>query len=240
MKAKRENKTAKEEVLVGHFSKKDAATRVADGCRHVHSSALGTKDPAYALTLQSLADNKDTTYPWELTRESNVLTIGTSNARHELIQRIVADTGVSTKRHLNEKLTSVLEELVTNSIFHAYRNHQGGEKYQRTKSATLSTSEMISVRYKANENGIYLSVTDQGGTLSFADVASSFRRCYGSDAQIQTKEGGAGLGMYMIFEYASHLKIISAPGKMCQVSCWLADKKAYDPHAFSFNFFQRR
>jgi len=105
---------------------------------------------------------------------------------------------------------------------------------------TLQNSEVLAVRYQTFSNGIYLSVTDQGGSLAFEDVARSLWRCYETSAQIENKEGGAGLGTYMVFEAVTHFKIVATPGKGATVSVWIADQRSYDPDTFSFNFFERR
>jgi anti-sigma regulatory factor (Ser/Thr protein kinase) len=241
MRTKRENMTNPvEQVVVGLFSKKEAAKRVAEGCRHIHSSILGQKDSGYQNTRKCLETGKDLTYSWELKREATEMRIDSSASRHQCIEKIIGDTGTGTKRHLKEKLSSVLEELVTNALYHAYRTTRGNEKYARNKAAHLSAQERIAICYRATESGIYLAVRDQGGSLSFEDVARSFQRCYSGHSQIENKEGGAGLGMYMIFEYCSHLKISCHPGKQSELACWLADKKSFDPDTFSFNFFQWR
>jgi hypothetical protein len=84
-------------------------------------------------------------------------------------------------------------------------------------------------------------VTDSGGNFRFEQVAKSFSRCYGNSAQqIEEKEGGAGLGTYMCFELCTHLKIVSVPGQLTAATCWIADKTAFDPDTFSFNFFEWR
>ena len=72
-------------------------------------------------------------------------------------------------------------------------------------------------------------------------VAGAFKRCYGAAShQIESKESGAGLGLYMVFESATHMKVVVFPGKTTIVSCWLSDKPVDGSDYFSFNFFERR
>lgn len=41
----------------------------------------------------------------------------------------------------------------------------------------------------------------------------------------------------MVFEAASHYKVVCAPGKRCEVSLWISDKRGEDMDHFSFNYF---
>jgi anti-sigma regulatory factor (Ser/Thr protein kinase) len=132
-----------------------------------------------------------------------------------------------------------LEELLTNAIYHGYRVHGGEEKYRRRSVVTLLTDELVSLSYARGESGLYLRVCDQAGTLGFSEVAESLRRCYESLPQVQQKEGGAGLGTYMVFDAITHIKFECIHGKSTTISCWLADHKTFQPDVFSFNFFEK-
>ena len=230
-----------EAVICGLFSKKEAARHIASGTRHLHCSALGANDPCAKLTQAALQTRTFHPYPWELMTKPSELSIVSSSERYNHIQDVIRIAGLSGKRDLREKLEGILEELVTNAIYHAYRKKDGTTKYARRDSITLADLEKIKVRFYATPEGIFLSVTDRGGSFGFDEVSKSFGRCYGSSLhQIEAKEGGAGLGIYMSFEAATHLKVVSVPGKETTVSCWLADKSSFDSDLFSFNFYEWR
>src|SRR6476659_9721239 len=53
-------------IAVGGMAKRDAAKRVAEGYRHVHSSPLGPRDPAVQQTEQAIANGEVPRYAWEL------------------------------------------------------------------------------------------------------------------------------------------------------------------------------
>jgi anti-sigma regulatory factor (Ser/Thr protein kinase) len=224
--------------LFGLYSKKEAAQLIAKGIKHVHSSTLGARDAGARVTKEILETGKITTYPWEPSQVDKKLFILSSRERYEAIRNLVSQSPVEGRRDLQEKLESILEELVSNALFHAYRKRDGEAKYQRRQLASLDTKEKIALQYKTMGEGIYLSVTDQGGSLLFSHVASAFQRCYGDkNGQIEAKEGGAGLGLYMAFEMSTHVKIVSRPTQQTTISCWLADGQIFDPDLFSFNFF---
>lgn len=230
-----------DQLVCGLFSKKEAAGIIGKGTRHLHSSTLGSSDPCARVTQQNLDLGKQLAYPWEKFAEAARLHLGSSADRYEMIETIIQRTGVTSKRDLKEKVQSVLEELFTNAIYHGYRNEDGSPRFPRRLSAKLDEKEHVEVRYLAGAEGIYLAVTDQAGSLSFENLSRSIARCYQSSTeQIETKEGGAGLGTYMIFEATTHLKIAAFPGRQCTISCWLAEKSFFDPDSFSFNFYQGR
>lgn len=230
----------RETLLCGVFTKKDSVATIVGGCRHIHSATLGPRDPAAKQTQDALDRAIVPVYSWEQTPTAAPMILGNSADRAALIQEIVVSTGIAKKRFLKEKVTYVLEELITNALYHAYRNPAGKEKYARSSRVTLSSEEALTVRSQVTPNGIWLSVSDQAGSLAFKDVAMSLHRCYETKNQIENKEGGAGLGTYMVFDAVTHLKFVTIPGHSTVVSCWIADQRSYDPQAFSFNYFEGR
>lgn len=229
-----------QKLLCGVLSKREAVATIGGGCRHVHSTALGTRDPAAKQTSDALAGQKVATYAWEPSTAVQPMLLGNSIDRAAVIQKVIVEGGIEKKRFLREKVSCVLEELITNALYHAYRNSAGSEKYARRKDVTLASQEVIEIRYQVTANGIYLSVSDKAGSLTFDDVARSLWRCYETSTQIESKESGAGLGTYMVFDAVTHLKFETKPGAYTIVSCWIADQRSYDPEAFSFNYFERR
>jgi hypothetical protein len=226
------------EISCGIFSKREAAGLIAGGSQHVHSTLLGTRDVCWDATQARIVSKVQRDYPWEEKKLAKTVTIHSSKERHDVIRQAVAQLKTGPNRDLREKVLGVLEELITNSIYHPYRNEKGEPKYQRSKPAFLSDKEWLSVRFFSDARGVFLSVTDQGGTLNFPVISRAFSRCYGDHStQIEDKEGGAGLGVYMVFEAVTHLKITVDPGVSTEFSCWISDKKHFDPEYFSFNFF---
>ncbi len=229
------------ECLVGVYSKKAAADRIVHGCRHLHSTPLGDKDPGVQITRANLKNPDLIPYSWEPKDAAQLCELASSQGRFELIQAIVMSLGLKGRRSLGDTVTTVLEEMISNAIYHPYRNDDGTQKYSRKQVATLAQNESVCVQYASDERGVYLSVGDQGGTITFDQIANSFKRCYGEpSAQIEQKDSGAGLGIYMVFEAATHFKLVTYPDRSAEMSCWIADKRSYDPEVFSFNFYERR
>ncbi len=232
--------TAPALVVCGVFSKKQAASLIAGGCAHVHSTPRHEQDPHYQATQAALASNQQAQYAWETLPEFEELKLSSSVDRLALIDETVSRLGLTTKRSVREKVESTLEELLSNALYHSYRSTTGGEKYQRRDSVTLTNSEIITLGFGKAKDGLLLQVTDQAGSLQFEQVASSLGRCYETSAQVEQKASGAGLGTYMIFDASTHIKFESVPGKYTKVSCWIADSKSFEANHFSFNFFEVR
>lgn len=226
------------DIQSGIFSKREAAGLIAGGNEHVHSTLLGKRDVCLDVTQKLISGKVVRDYPWEEKKRAKAIHIRSSKERHDVIRHAVAQLKSGPNRDLREKVLGVLEELITNSIYHPYRGEKGQPKYQRSKPAFLTENEWLTVRFHSDERGVFLSVADQGGTLNFPVISRAFSRCYGDHTtQIEDKEGGAGLGVYMVFEAVTHLKISVDPGSCTEFSCWISDKKHFDPEYFSFNFF---
>jgi hypothetical protein len=76
--------------------------------------------------------------------------------------------------------------------------------------------------------------------LAFSQIQANFERCYQrkDNSQIHSKQGGAGLGLYVVFELATHIKVTSTSGFGTRIDCWFATASTFDPGYFSFNYFK--
>ncbi|MBM4316080.1 MAG: ATP-binding protein [Deltaproteobacteria bacterium] len=224
----------------GVFSKKEAASLIASGCSHIHSSQLGQRDPLAVMTYQSIDCHQTACYPWEKSQGLQQVSLDSSNSRYTLINQISNSLQIKPTTQLCDRVTTCLEELFTNSLFHAYHLADGSEKYNRNESVVLNANEKILIEFARSSEGIFISVRDFGEGLPFPKIQNYFRRCYEQrdQSQIETKNSGAGLGLYVVFESASHLKIVSTLKQGTLVSCWFSKTSAFDPNYFSFNFFQ--
>ncbi|MFM8315426.1 MAG: ATP-binding protein, partial [Deltaproteobacteria bacterium] len=198
---------------VGLFSKEEAATLIASGCPHLHSSVLGRKDPLVAVTYDAVSSHTVPSYPWELSEGAFKVPVNSSQTRHRIITEMISQLDVKPSSSLADKLRLLTEELLSNSIFHAYRNSDGSDKYSRKQPVQLLKSETIYLSFQRGQNGLFLSIKDSGVGLSFNNLRSCFERCYNKKdiSQIETKTGGAGLGLYLAFELSTHVKITSGP-----------------------------
>jgi len=227
-------------LKTGLFSKQEGAETILTGIRHVHSSILGVNDPCWKHTEASLA-GFISCYPWEIAKPEDGIMISQSTKRSDCLELIASSTQFGHKSQNRERLRLVLEELLSNAFYHAYKNKERQDKYDRLLPATLMPGEEIRVSFGENASGLHLVVEDQAGTLAFEDFKKTFTRCF---RQTQThisfddKHAGAGLGLYMVYEIATHLCVVVEPGKKTRFSIWLSNSNQFDPDSFSFNFFE--
>lgn len=229
------------ELHAGLLTRVEAAKSVISGTQHVHSSVLGESEPDAVKVDSFLNDDQGLvpTFSWECDEELRETLIHSSGERRSVVREILTSEGIAEKKSLYEKLNTVLEELISNSIFHAY-NSESNTRYHRTDSISLGDKEAVKLECKAVEKGVFIRITDTGGALKFSTLQSVFSRCYlKEDAdQIDTKDQGAGLGLYMVFETVTHLKFVIEPNKKTTVTCFIADRKHFDPDRFSIDFFE--
>ncbi|MCB0405171.1 MAG: sensor histidine kinase [Bdellovibrionales bacterium] len=224
----------------GLFSKPEAAEKIVAGARHVHSSNLGAHDPLVAITEGGSERGLDFSYPWERRQEAQFVEVRSAEDRHKVLRELVGLLGTDGHSTLKDVVGTVLEELISNAIYHGLRLKNGERKFNRFEKPQLQPSEYIKVGTKVAPNGVYVSVEDSGGSLTFEDIQEAFYRCYQRGLnQIQQKDNGAGLGLYMSFDQATHLRIDVWPGKKTVVSCWINRKRVPNEDNFSFNYFER-
>lgn len=240
--SKSDTNLREERLLCGLFSRKHGAQFISSGIAHVHSTLFGSRDACVQETKLALNTDKIPTYTWEKQEHINSLVVEDSHLRTKAIENIVEQSALHGKKRVADKVKIVLEELVTNGFYHAYLDDRGLSKYHRSEHVKLTTSEKIKIDFAVSTEGIFISVTDQGGNLTFNEISSALTRCYEKgDAQIEQKDSGAGLGTYFILEAVSHLKVVVDPGKSTTISCWISDRPtSQHTDSFSFNYFEKR
>ncbi|MEZ4751241.1 MAG: ATP-binding protein [Bdellovibrionota bacterium] len=206
----------------------------------MHSSNLGAHDPLAELTETGKQRKGDFSYPWEKEKAARFVEVRSAEDRHRVLREFVEALGSEGHRACRDVVGTVLEELISNAIYHGLRLENGNRKFARQDKPSLQPSEYIKVGAAVLPEGVYLRVEDSGGRLGFEDIQEAFHRCYKRGLnQIQQKENGAGLGLYMSFDQAMHLRIDVWPGKKTVVSCWVNRKRVPNEDNFSFNYFER-
>jgi CheY-like chemotaxis protein len=103
----------------------------------------------------------------------------------------------------------VADELVMNAIFNAPRDDSGQAKYatlDRSQELVLDPKERAVFRYACDGRNIALSVRDRFGSLDRNVIIRYLQRCFtGGPAEVEEKEGGAGLGLYLVFNSITQL-----------------------------------
>jgi signal transduction histidine kinase len=117
--------------------------------------------------------------------------------------------GVGVQTRLSDLFCLVVEELVTNAIYDAPVDAQGRHRFShlsRSQEVALDPHESITITLCCDGRRLGLSVSDPFGSLMPKKVADYLVKCFRKgDNQVDRKEGGAGLGLYYVFESLSHM-----------------------------------
>jgi hypothetical protein len=133
-----------------------------------------------------------------------------SSKKRYHLERLVAflqDTEES--RHLGDALSLALDELFTNAAYNAPVAADGTRpNAARSRTEAVRSERPFTVRFGKDSNNIAISVRDCYGSLDVERVFSGLRRCFGPQgATFEEKEGGAGLGFFMLLQNATRLVI---------------------------------
>lgn len=153
-------------------------------------------------------------------------------------------TGAGVHARLVGLYCTVADELLTNAVYNAPVDGEGRRRFahlSRTERVDLSSSEEVELKLCCDGRRLGISVSDPFGSLTADKVlgylAKAFRK--GQD-QIDDKAGGAGLGLYYIFESLTHFVINLNPGRRTEMIGILEVAGSYRDFAStckSFNVF---
>jgi hypothetical protein len=125
----------------------------------------------------------------------------------------------------NERVTEMVEtvtdELITNAIYNAPRDRDGNAKYakmSRRESVVLEDHEVAVLEFACDGNHIAVSQSDPFGALTHDTIVTYLNRCLiKGPQQISDASGGAGIGLYRVFQSLSKFIINIDPGKRTEV-----------------------
>ncbi|OGQ13269.1 MAG: hypothetical protein A2138_07205 [Deltaproteobacteria bacterium RBG_16_71_12] len=108
-------------------------------------------------------------------------------------------------------LCNACDELLTNALYNAPVDREGKPRFahlSRTTPVQLEPSEAIAVTFASDGVDMGISVVDPFGSLAVPTITQYLAKCLrrGSDL-VDDKEGGAGLGLYYVFEAVSHFVV---------------------------------
>ena len=101
------------------------------------------------------------------------------------------------------EILTVAEEFIINAMVHAPRDGQGQPKYEHlgpSPELRLQPNEHVGIAYGCDGQRLMISVTDNFGTLHKDTVYNYIAKGFGPNkTEIESKAGGAGLGLSMAF-----------------------------------------
>lgn len=139
----------------------------------------------------------------------------------------------------------VADEMIMNALYDAPVDAQGKPKYAhlpRTERVQLEPNQAF-LEYGTDGRYFGIVCTDHFGALKAQTVVNYLRKCFLQDEyQIDTKQGGAGVGFYMIFQSISQLVINIEEGKKTETIGLIDIRPMYKDskkRTKSFNIFVR-
>lgn len=115
----------------------------------------------------------------------------------------------------------ILEELINNSFFHAFRNPDGSEKYSMATFERLEEHELVRIEFGHASNSIVgFSVVDNAGTLPPETVLYKLERQYSREGIFDTN----GRGLYLSRMLASSILFNIEKGLRTQIVALFREK----------------
>lgn len=161
-----------------------------------------------------------------------VLSVANSKNKQQILEKTEEfATALGVHPRLVGQFISVADELFTNAIFNAPVDLSGSHRYaslSRRVGVALMPGEEIEIKLCSDDRRLGISVADPFGSLTrerlLDYLAKGFR---GGEEQVDNKQGGAGLGFYMLIESLSHFVVNISQGKRTEVIGLLDVKGSY-------------
>jgi hypothetical protein len=119
--------------------------------------------------------------------------------------------------------TTAASELITNAFYDAPKNPETGRSLNpdRKTHVRLAEPQKIEFIYGTRGDYLWLIVRDPFGSLDKRTVVASLLRAATERTALTQSEGGAGLGLKMVYEWASELVFSLSKGVSTTVACKL-------------------
>jgi len=118
--------------------------------------------------------------------------------------------------HIAERVSTVSDELVMNAFFNAPVDANREHRYRhldRSNTVTLGPEEQVEFSYGSNGRVLVLGCRDPFGSITGETIVNQLGRCFMTPlAEISHETGGAGLGLYIAYNYAAKMVVNLHPG----------------------------
>lgn len=182
--------------------------------------------------------------PGTQVRELSVLDSQQKKGVVERLEAFAKESGCHPR--VAEGFSVAADEMVTNAVYNAPVDKDGHPRFaslSRRQRVTLEPHEAVTVRYGYDGRRLCLATTDPFGSLKPSVVLDYLSKCFGrGEGQIDDKEGGAGLGLYTVFNLVHHFVLNIAPGKRTEAIGLMEVSQSYrrfTTRAKAFNVFVR-
>jgi hypothetical protein len=149
---------------------------------------------------------------------------------------------IGVRRKYREAIEQALDEMLMNALYDAPVDASGAQVFADVPTKTrisLRMEQKATVEYACDGSTFALSVRDSFGTLKGETVLKYLHKCLHSEQQIDRKEGGAGLGLYIISNAATQFLVNIHPNVATEALCTF-DLNAPKVQLKSFGVFHER
>lgn len=129
---------------------------------------------------------------------------------------------MNVRRKYRDSIEQCVDEMLMNALYDAPVDAEGRPLFSDLTAKTrvaLETEHKVLVQYACDGKRFVVSVRDGFGTLERGTVLQYLHKCLHAKQQIDTKAGGAGLGLYLMVNSATNVLFNVMPGVATEVVC---------------------
>lgn len=154
--------------------------------------------------------------------EPITLTVSKTSDKEAVIAAAEAfGSGIGVNPRFLSQFCSIADELVTNALYNAPVDKEGHHRFAsvaRSEQVQLDPGEELTIKICCDGRRLGISASDPFGSLTVRRVLDYLAKCLRKGAdQVDDKAGGAGLGLYYVFDGLSHFAINLHPGHRTEV-----------------------
>lgn len=177
--------------------------------------------------------------------EPYCVTIRDSRLKQDYINEVsVYAASLGCNERTVELVETVVDEVVTNAIYNAPRDADGKAKYakmSRREHVELEDDEVAELQFACDGDYIAIASIDPFGSLTQDTVVEYLNRCLVKGPnQFSDASGGAGIGLYRVFQSLSKFIVNIDPGNKTEVIALIdlrLSMKRFRQAAKSFHIF---
>lgn len=124
--------------------------------------------------------------------------------------------------HIRRTASQVTDELIMNAMYHAPIDDTGERIFENVAPRdriAAKASKHVSVRFAIQDRSLFLSVRDHFGSFRRDDMARRLLQCTTENIQIEDKNLGAGLGLYLVASSVTRLVVNILPRQLSEFIC---------------------
>lgn len=129
---------------------------------------------------------------------------------------------MNVRRKYRDSIEQCVDEMLMNALYDAPVDDHGRPLFSSMTAKTrvaLTSQHNVAVQYACDGRKFVVSVRDEFGTLERGTVLQYLHKCLHANQQIDSKPGGAGLGLYLMVNSATNVLFNVLPGVATEVVC---------------------